>query len=76
MLLQHQQFFLSVKMSLKGRHPCKIRVYLCKSETLNELFNINLLKGTRLGLMTPSLVVYPLIYGQVTLVTFCINKRS
>jgi hypothetical protein len=49
---------------------------MCKSETLNELFNITLLKGEILGLLTPSLVVYPLIYGQVTLVTFCINKRS
>jgi hypothetical protein len=76
MLLQHQRLLLSGKTSLKGRRPCKIRVYLCKSETLIELFNITLLKGTRLGLLTPSLVVYPLIYGQVTLVTFCINKRS
>jgi hypothetical protein len=33
-------------------------------------------KGARLGLLTPNLVVYSLIYGQVTLVTFCINKRS
>jgi hypothetical protein len=49
---------------------------MCKSEILNELFNITLLKGERLGLLTPSLVVYPLICGQVTLVTFCINKRS
>jgi hypothetical protein len=69
-------FFKVAKCPLKGRRPCKIRVYLCKSETLNELFNITLLKGERLGLLTPSLVVYPLICGQVTLVTFCINKRS
>jgi hypothetical protein len=49
---------------------------MCKRETLNELFNINFLKGGRIGLLAPNLVVYPLIYGQVTLVTFCINKRS
>jgi hypothetical protein len=35
-----------------------------------------LLKEERLGLLTPSLVVCPLIYGKFTLVTFCINKRS
>jgi hypothetical protein len=63
-------FFKVTKRPLKGRHPCKIRIYLCKRETLNELFNITLLKGARLGLLTPSLVVYPLICGQVTLVTF------
>jgi hypothetical protein len=60
-------FFNVAKHPLKGRHPCKIRVYLCKSETLNEL---NLLKGARLGLLTPDLVIYLLICGQVTLVTF------
>jgi hypothetical protein len=49
---------------------------LCKSEILNELFNITFVKGERLGLLTPNLVFYPLICGQVTLVTFCINKRS
>jgi hypothetical protein len=69
-------FFKVAKRPLKERGPCKIRVYLCKSETLNELFNITLLKGARLGLLTPSLVIYPLICGQVTLVTFCINKKS
>jgi hypothetical protein len=51
--------------------------FICaKSETLDELFNITLLKGEILRLLTPSIVVYPLICGQVTLVTFCINKRS
>jgi hypothetical protein len=50
-------FFKVEKHPLKGRCPCKIRVYLCKSETLIELFNINLLMGERLGLLTPSLVV-------------------
>jgi hypothetical protein len=63
-------FFQVEKCPLKGRRPCKIRVYLCKSETLIELFNINLLKGERLKLLTSSIVVYPLIYGQVTMVTF------
>jgi hypothetical protein len=76
MFLQHQGLLLSGKTSPKGRHPSKNRVYLCKSETLSELFNINLLKGGILGLLTPSLVVYPLICGQVTLVTFCINNIS
>jgi hypothetical protein len=56
-------FFKVEKQPLKGKHPCKIRVYLCKSEILNELFNITLLKGERLGLLTPSLVVYNLICG-------------
>jgi hypothetical protein len=70
------RLLISGKTPLKGRHPCKLGFYLCKSEILNKLFNITLLKGARLGLLTPSLVVYPLIYGQVTLVTFCINKRS
>jgi hypothetical protein len=70
-------FFKVEKRPLKGRHPCKIRVlFLQKSETLDEFFNINLLKGEILGLLTPIFVVYPLICGQVTLVTFCINKRS
>jgi hypothetical protein len=63
MLLQHQRLLQSGKTSHKGRRPCKIRVYLCKSETLNELFNITFLKGERLGLLTPSLVIYPLICG-------------
>ena len=53
-------FFKVAKHHLEGRRPCKITVYLCTSETLNELFNINLLKGARLGLLTPILVVYPL----------------
>jgi hypothetical protein len=69
-------FFQVTKRPLKGRCPCKIRVYLCKSETLNEFFNITLLKEEILWFLTPSLVVYPLICGQVTFVTFCINKRS
>jgi hypothetical protein len=42
-------FFKVAKRPLKGSRPCKIRVYLCKSETLIELFNITLLKGARLG---------------------------
>jgi hypothetical protein len=69
-------FFKMAKCPLKRRCPCKFRVYLCKSETLNELFNFTLLKGKILGLLTPILLVYPLTCGQVTLVTFCINKRS
>jgi hypothetical protein len=69
-------FFKVAKRPLKGRRPCKIRVYLCKSETLDELFNIALLKGERLGLLTPSLVFYPLILWTSHLGDICINKRS
>ena len=46
-------FFKVEKHPLEWRRPCKIRVYLYKSETLNELFNITLLKGEILWLLTP-----------------------
>jgi hypothetical protein len=46
---------------LRGGVHVKLGFYLCKIQTLNELFNINLLKGERLVFLTPSLVVCPLI---------------
>jgi hypothetical protein len=40
-----KDFLLVPKRPLKGRRPCKLGFYLCKSEILKELFNILLYKG-------------------------------